>query len=337
MPPLYRGQCSNSPIKAPARSGQSGQFGGPLSRARSPVWVRAMRDLIDQADDRGPIGSGSTMPSEQRSRCKKPSRRTGTMRCERAEKERSQREIVAEAVEPAVGVGRLSPTSKLSSSLAGSLICNLPLYLSSPSQNLNLRSSSIWLCGAENDLRTWPSQGGTRRRWSVCGTDVRVRRQTATCRQSGLVGASPVAAPVPSPTATPPDRAEGPQSPIPAPLAGREVCRHLYATSTSQHQAGPWQSDRARDLLLRRTYISIALLANEFDVKWVMDQVGHADSAMTMDVYAQLQQRAERQYGANFDRLVRKARVWATKARIAASNESSAAGRTTTERREAGA
>lgn len=59
---------------------------------------------------------------------------------------------------------------------------------------------------------------------------------------------------------------------------------------------------------LRRTYISIALLANEFDVKWVMDQVGHADSAMTMDVYAQLQQRAERRHGANFDRLVRKAR-----------------------------
>jgi integrase len=59
---------------------------------------------------------------------------------------------------------------------------------------------------------------------------------------------------------------------------------------------------------LRRTYISIALLANEFDVKWVMDQVGHADSTMTMDVYAQLQQRAERRHGANFDRLVRKAR-----------------------------
>lgn len=58
---------------------------------------------------------------------------------------------------------------------------------------------------------------------------------------------------------------------------------------------------------LRRTYISIALLANEFDVKWVMDQVGHADSTMTMDVYAQLQQRVERQHGANFDRLVRRA------------------------------
>ena len=58
---------------------------------------------------------------------------------------------------------------------------------------------------------------------------------------------------------------------------------------------------------LRRTYISIALLANNFDVKWVMNQVGHADSTMTMDVYAQLQKRADREHGANFDRLVRKA------------------------------
>ena len=46
---------------------------------------------------------------------------------------------------------------------------------------------------------------------------------------------------------------------------------------------------------LRRTYISIALLANNFDVKWVMGQVGHADSKMTMDVYAQLEQRVDRQ------------------------------------------
>ncbi len=54
---------------------------------------------------------------------------------------------------------------------------------------------------------------------------------------------------------------------------------------------------------LRRTYISIALLANHFDVKWVMSQVGHADSKMTMDVYAQLEQRAARSHGTSFDRL----------------------------------
>ncbi len=59
---------------------------------------------------------------------------------------------------------------------------------------------------------------------------------------------------------------------------------------------------------LRRTYISIELLANNFDVKWVMSQVGHADSKMTMDVYAQLQQRAQRDRGARFDKLVRDAR-----------------------------
>jgi integrase len=56
---------------------------------------------------------------------------------------------------------------------------------------------------------------------------------------------------------------------------------------------------------LRRTYISLALLANNFDVKWVMSQVGHADSKMTLDVYAQLEQRIDRAHGTGFDRLVR--------------------------------
>lgn len=40
----------------------------------------------------------------------------------------------------------------------------------------------------------------------------------------------------------------------------------------------------------------------------MLRQVGHADSHMTMDVYAQLQQRAERQHGDAFDGLVRPAR-----------------------------
>jgi integrase len=44
---------------------------------------------------------------------------------------------------------------------------------------------------------------------------------------------------------------------------------------------------------LRRIHVSIALLANRFDVLWVMGQVAHADSKMTMDVYAQLQQRGQ--------------------------------------------
>jgi integrase len=59
---------------------------------------------------------------------------------------------------------------------------------------------------------------------------------------------------------------------------------------------------------LRRTDISIALLANRFDVLWVMGQVGHADSKMTLDVYAQLQQRVKREHGRAFDTLVRQAR-----------------------------
>ena len=59
---------------------------------------------------------------------------------------------------------------------------------------------------------------------------------------------------------------------------------------------------------LRRTYISIELIASEGDVKWVMGQVGHADSKMTMDVYAQVQQRAKRSHGAGFDDLVHEAR-----------------------------
>ena len=39
-----------------------------------------------------------------------------------------------------------------------------------------------------------------------------------------------------------------------------------------------------------------------------MNQVGHADSKMTMDVYAQLEQRVERSHGTNFDRLGREVR-----------------------------
>ena len=62
---------------------------------------------------------------------------------------------------------------------------------------------------------------------------------------------------------------------------------------------------------LRRTYISIALLANGFDVKWVMSQVGHADSKMTMDVYAQLEQRADRSHGTDFDRRALRLSLWA--------------------------
>jgi integrase len=59
---------------------------------------------------------------------------------------------------------------------------------------------------------------------------------------------------------------------------------------------------------LRRTYISIALIVNQFDLRFVMAQVGHADSSMTTDVHAQLEQRAKRSHGANFGRLLAGAR-----------------------------
>jgi hypothetical protein len=44
-------------------------------------------------------------------------------------------------------------------------------------------------------------------------------------------------------------------------------------------------------------------------VKWVQDQVGHSDSKMTLDVYAQLQQRAKREHGTRFDKLMQEGRA----------------------------
>ncbi len=72
---------------------------------------------------------------------------------------------------------------------------------------------------------------------------------------------------------------------------------------------------------LRRTYISLALVANNFDVKWVMSQVGHTDRNMTVNVYAQLEQRIHRDHGESFDQLVTSAAAQAgpqTTARLAA-------------------
>jgi integrase len=98
---------------------------------------------------------------------------------------------------------------------------------------------------------------------------------------------------------------------------GGRVCRQRVAEIVRDAAESACQRVSARGMpplprttphTLRRTYISIALLANRFDVLWVMGQVGHADSKMTMDVYAQLQQRAKREHGQAFDRLVDQAR-----------------------------
>jgi hypothetical protein len=55
---------------------------------------------------------------------------------------------------------------------------------------------------------------------------------------------------------------------------------------------------------LRRTYVSIVLLATKFDVAFVQSQVGHADSKLTVDVYQQLLDRSKRAHGMAFDALV---------------------------------
>jgi hypothetical protein len=55
---------------------------------------------------------------------------------------------------------------------------------------------------------------------------------------------------------------------------------------------------------MRRTYVSVMLLATNFDVPFVQSQVGHSDSKLTMDVYAQLLDRSKRAHGAAFDALL---------------------------------
>jgi integrase len=55
---------------------------------------------------------------------------------------------------------------------------------------------------------------------------------------------------------------------------------------------------------LRRTYVSIMLMATNFDVTYVQHQVGHAESRMTLDVYAQLLDRRKRDHGVAFDALL---------------------------------
>jgi integrase len=59
---------------------------------------------------------------------------------------------------------------------------------------------------------------------------------------------------------------------------------------------------------LRRTYISVLLLASGGDVEYVMSQVGHADAETTMRIYSQLLKRSKRGHGRAFDSLVADAR-----------------------------
>jgi integrase len=59
---------------------------------------------------------------------------------------------------------------------------------------------------------------------------------------------------------------------------------------------------------LRRTYVSIMLLATNFDIRFVQSQVGHSHAKMTLDVYSQLLDRSKREHGAAFDALLAGAR-----------------------------
>ncbi len=50
---------------------------------------------------------------------------------------------------------------------------------------------------------------------------------------------------------------------------------------------------------------TLALLTNDFDLEWVLSQVGRADSKGTLDVYPRLEQRAKRDDSKSFERLIR--------------------------------
>jgi integrase len=111
-------------------------------------------------------------------------------------------------------------------------------------------------------------------------------------------------------------RPTGPDDFLVQSIAGGRISRQRAARVLRQAAQEATDRQLARGLsalpnttphTLRRTYISIALVANSFDVKWVQAQVGHADSQMTMDVYAQLEQRIDRSHGQNFDRLLHRA------------------------------
>jgi hypothetical protein len=118
----------------------------------------AMRDFI------GPGRGGNRRQGSPRSarstRCKILSRPTVDVRRKATTKEgvgrvnRSSQEFAIEAGN--LGACWVSSKVGLNTSLPLRLARNLRLYLSSPSQNLDLRTDSIWLSRAENDLQICP-------------------------------------------------------------------------------------------------------------------------------------------------------------------------------------
>lgn len=139
---------------------------GSTFAARPPVWVRAMCEIADQIDETKPTGFGSAALS----RTVEPVQialsldmgcemQGGRDRSERHDEGDGSDEKIAGAEDQLTEICRLSPARGSKPALCASLILDLRLYLSSPSQNLNLRTFPIWLCGAGNDLRTWPPGG----------------------------------------------------------------------------------------------------------------------------------------------------------------------------------
>ena len=136
---------------------------GSTFAARPPVEVRAMREITDQMDGTEP----TSISSAALSRTVEPVQKALSLDWDyemQGDRERSEGhhesdrsgEKIAGAEGQLAGACRLSSARGSKPSLRASLVLDLRLSLSSPSQNLNLRSSSIRLCGAENDLRTWP-------------------------------------------------------------------------------------------------------------------------------------------------------------------------------------
>jgi hypothetical protein len=78
-----------------------------------------------------------------------------------------------------------------------------------------------------------------------------------------------------------------------APLEGRRV--------DARHCGGPCRAEASR-------LKAILSGRGSGSHTWVVGQVGHANSKMTLDVYAQLEQRVDRQHGTSFDLLIRRAR-----------------------------
>jgi integrase len=89
----------------------------------------------------------------------------------------------------------------------------------------------------------------------------------------------------------------------------RRLLRVLRQRTNARREAGGLNPlPHVTPHILRRTYISILLLASRGDVEYVMDQVGHADAETTMRIYSQLLKRAKREHGKAFDSLVADAR-----------------------------